>query len=154
MRVQLWSCNYAPEPMGIAPLSAAWAREMVDRGHEVDVVAAHPHCPQPDWGTKLLPYRDVHKGVPVTRLTLIIGRKRKSQRLVQELSYMAAQTAPLPFLGTPDLLVSVTPSFPALLPGLMNSRFRRIPWILWVQDILPDGAATTGYVERGGITYR
>jgi len=154
MRVQLWSCNYAPEPMGIAPLSAAWAREMTDRGHEVEVVAAHPHYPQPDWGTKLLPYRDIHDGIPVTRLPLIIGRKRKSQRMVQELSYMASQTAALPFLGKPDALISVTPSFPALLPGLMKSRARKVPWILWVQDILPDGAATTGYVDQGGMTYR
>ena len=154
MRVQLWSCNYAPEPMGIAPLSAAWAREMADRGHEVDVVAAHPHYPQPDWGTKYLPYRDIHNGIPVTRLPLIIGRKRKSQRMVQELSYMAAQTAALPFLGKPDVLISVTPSFPALLPGLVKSRLRNVPWILWVQDILPDGAATTGYVDKESLTYR
>ena len=154
MRVQLWSCNYAPEPMGIAPLSAAWAREMADRGHDVDVVTAHPHYPQPDWGRRLLPYRETRDGLRVTRLPLIIGRKQKAQRLIQELSFLASQTAALPFLGRPDVLVSVTPSFPALLPGLIDSRLRRIPWILWVQDILPDGAATTGYVEHGGFTYR
>lgn len=154
MRIQLWSCYYDPEPMGIAPLSAIWAKAMASRGHEVDVVAAHPHYPQPDWGSKLLPYREVRDGIPVTRLPLTIGRKRKSQRLIQELSFMAGQAVATPFLGTPDVLISVTPSFPALLPGLVNTRLRRIPWILWVQDILPDGAATTGYVERGGIAYR
>jgi colanic acid biosynthesis glycosyl transferase WcaI len=67
---------------------------------------------------------------------------------------MASQTAALPFLGKPDVVVSVTPSFPALLPGLMNTRARRVPWLLWVQDILPDGAATTGYLENDGIGYR
>ncbi|MBK5232218.1 MAG: glycosyltransferase family 4 protein [Thermoleophilia bacterium] len=139
--------------MGIAPLSAIWAREMARRGHEVDVVAAHPHYPQPEWGSRVMPYREVRDGIPVTRLPLIIGRKRKSQRLVQELSFMAAQAAAAPFLGSPDVLISVTPSFPALLPGMINTRLRRVPWVLWVQDILPDGAATTGYVEEGGIAY-
>ncbi len=154
MHIQLWSCNYDPEPMGIAPLSAIWAKAMADRGHEVEVVAAHPHYPQPDWDSKLLPYREVRNGIPVTRLPLIIGRKRRSQRMIQEMSFMASQTAAIPWLGSADVLVSVTPSFPALLPGLMNSRLRRTPWILWVQDILPDGAATTGYVDEGGTVYR
>ena len=36
----------------------------------------------------------------------------------------------------------------------MSTRLTGVPWILWVQDILPDGAATTGYVDQGGITYR
>ncbi len=154
MRIQLWSCNYEPEPMGIAPLSAIWAKTMAARGHEVEVVAAHPHYPQPDWGKRLLPYREMRDGIRVIRLPLIIGRKLKAQRLVQETSFMAAQTGALPFLGRPDLVVSVTPSFPALLPGLINSRAKRIPWLLWVQDILPDGAATTGYLENDGLAYR
>ena len=154
MRIHLWSCNYDPEPMGLAPLSAIWARTMSGRGHEVEVVAAHPHYPRPEWGTKLTPYREYRDGIRVTRLPLVIGRKRKSQRLVQELSFMSTQAAAAPFLGTPDVVISVTPSFPALLPGLVNTRLRRTPWILWVQDILPDGAATTGYVEKSGIAYR
>lgn len=154
MKIQLWSCNYDPEPMGIAPLSAIWARTMVARGFDVEVVAAHPHYPQPDWGKKALPYREVRDGITVTRLPLVIGRKLKAQRLIQEASFMASQTAALPFLGKPDAVVSVTPSFPALLPGLVNTRTRRIPWLLWVQDILPDGAATTGYLENDGIGYR
>ena len=154
MRIQLWSCNYDPEPMGIAPLSAVWAKTMLKRGHDVEVVAAHPHYPEPQWGSKLLPYREIRDGIPVTRLPLIIGRKLKSQRLIQEMSFMAAQMAASPFLGKPDVLISVTPSFPALLPGVISSRARKVPWILWIQDILPDGAATTGYVEQDGITYR
>ena len=154
MRIQLWSCNYDPEPMGIAPLSAIWARTLMGRGYEVDVVAAHPHYPQPDWGKRLLPYREVRDGVKVTRLPLVIGRKEKAQRFIQESSYMAAQTMAVPFLGRPDVLVSVTPSFPALLPGIINSKAKRLPWILWIQDILPDGAATTGYVNQDGMTWR
>lgn len=154
MRIQLWSCNYDPEPMGIAPLSAIWARTMMERGHEVEVVAAHPHYPQPDWGRKILPRREVRDGITVIRLPLVIGRKLKSQRMIQETSFMVSQTIALPFLGRPDVVVSVTPSFPALLPGLVNSRIKRIPWLLWVQDILPDGAATTGYLETDGLVYR
>ena len=154
MRIQLWTRHYAPEPTGNAPLAEIWAKEMVRRGHEVEVVAAHPHYPQPDWGKRTMPYREVRDGIPVTRLPLFIGRRLKSERFIQEMSFTAGQAAAAPFLGTPDVLVSITPSFTALLPGLVNSKLRRIPWILWVQDILPDGAATTGYVDRSGFLYR
>lgn len=154
LKIQIWSIYYTPELMGIAPLSAALARTLAFRGHQVEVVAAHSHYPEPQWGSRKLPYREVVDGVPVTRLPLVIGRDNKAQRILQEVSFMTSQAIASPFLGTPDVLVSVTPSFPALLPGLVNSRLRRIPWVLWVQDILPDGAATTGYVDKSGPVYR
>jgi len=154
MKIQLWSCQYDPEPLGIGPISTLWAQEMKRLGHEIEVVAAHPHYPSPEWGSRLVPYREIRDGVPVTRLPLKVGRKTKRQRLIQELSYLAALTVSSPFLGTPDALVAVSPSFPALLPAILDTRVRRIPWILWLQDILPDGAASTGYFEDEDRTYR
>lgn len=154
MRIQLWSYNYDPEPMGIGPVSTVWARAMSARGHEVEVVAAHPHYPEPAWGRRYLPYREIRDGIPLTRLPIAVGRDGKFQRIAQELSYMTAQAIASPFLGTPDVLISVSPSFPALLPAIFNQRMRRIPWVLWLQDILPDGAATTGYLGDEGSVYR
>ncbi len=151
MRIQLWSYNYDPEPSGIAPLSGIWARAMRDRGHEVLVVAAHPHYPKPIWGSRTKPYRERREDVPVLRLPLWIGRETARDRLRQEVSYMASLGAVAPLLPTPDAVVAVTPSFPGLLPAMVNARLRGIPWIMWLQDILPEGAATTGLVEPGLI---
>lgn len=151
MRIQLWSYNYDPEPSGIAPLSRAWAEAMVERGHHVDVVAAHPHYPEPRWGTRLRPYREIRNGVPVLRLPIWIGRGSPLERIRQELSFTAAQTAALPALGKPDVLVVVSPCFPALAPAMLNARARRVPWVLWLQDLLPDGAAATGEVKAGPV---
>ena len=148
LRVQLWSYNYDPEPMGIGPVSTVWAHELAALGHEVEVVAAHPHYPEPKWGRSRRPYREVRDGIPVLRLPLSIGRASTAQRYRQELSFMASQTAATPFLGRPDVLVSASPSFPALLPAIVNSRARRVPWVLWLHDILPDGAAATGLVDE------
>ncbi len=36
---------------------------------------------------------------------------------------------------------------------MLTARLRRTPWVIWLQDILPDGAASTGYVERSGSIY-
>ena len=151
LRLQLWSCYYDPEPMGIGPVSAIWARGLRDRGHHVEVVAAHPHYPNAAWGKRVLPYREELDGIPVLRLPLWIGRRSATQRIRQELSLAAAHAAALPALARPDVLVSVSPSFPALLPGMVNARLRRLPWVLWLHDLLPDGASATGLLEEGAL---
>jgi colanic acid biosynthesis glycosyl transferase WcaI len=151
MRLQLWSYNYAPEVTGIAPVSDVWAKAMSARGHDVEVVAAFPHYPEPIWDHPRRPYREVRNGIPVTRLPLWAGRGSTAQRIRQELTFAAAQTAAIPALRRPDVLIAVSPSFPALLPAMINARLRRIPWILWLHDILPDGAAATGLVDDGAV---
>ena len=151
LRVQLWSYNYAPEPTGIGPVSAAWARALAERGHEVEVVAAHPHYPAPLWGRRLRPYRETRDGVPVLRLPLWVGRRTLGQRLLQESTFTAVEALASPLLRTPDVLVAVSPSFPALAPAMVNARLRKLPWVLWLQDILPDGAAQTGLLEPGAL---
>jgi putative colanic acid biosynthesis glycosyltransferase WcaI len=151
LRVQLWSYNFDPEPTGIGPVSTVWARAMRERGHNVEVIAAHPHYPTAQWGTSIRPYREVRGGIPVLRLPLWVGRRSAAERVRQEASFMASQFAALPVLRRPDVLVSVSPSFPALLPALVNARTRGVPWVLWLHDILPDGASATGLIESGPI---
>ncbi|MHB8656577.1 MAG: glycosyltransferase family 4 protein [Solirubrobacteraceae bacterium] len=154
LRIQLWSYNFDPEPTGIGIVSTVWARGLRDRGHEIEVVSAHPHYPEPSWGTRRLPYREVRDGIPVLRLPLWIGRTSVAERYRQELTFMAAQSAATPFLGRPDVMVSASPSFPALLPAVANVRVRRIPWVLWLHDLLPDGATATGLVDDRGAVIR
>jgi colanic acid biosynthesis glycosyl transferase WcaI len=154
MKIQLWSYNFDPEPTGIGIVSTVWARGLRDRGHRVEVVAAHPHYPEPRWGTRVLPYREVRDGIDVLRLPLWIGRASAAERYRQELTFLAAQSAATPFLSRPDVLVSVSPSFPALLPAVANIRARRIPWVLWLHDLLPDGATATGLVDEGGLVIK
>jgi colanic acid biosynthesis glycosyl transferase WcaI len=149
LNVQLWSYNYDPEPTGIGPVSTVLAEGLRDRGHSVEVVAAHPHYPEPRWGHRTVPYREVRNGIPVLRLPLWVGRATTAERYRQELSYMTSKFAALPALGRPDIIVSASPSFPALLPGIVKARLRRVPWVLWLHDILPDGATATGLVEPG-----
>jgi colanic acid biosynthesis glycosyl transferase WcaI len=151
LRIQLWSYNYAPEPAGIAPVSRTLAEGLLDRGHDVSVVAAHPHYPQPKWGSRWVPYRETRGGIPVIRLPLWIGRETTAARMRQELSFTVALSAALPFLGRPDVVLAASPSFPALLPAVAFARMRRIPLIPWLHDVLPEGAVVTGHVKPGPV---
>jgi colanic acid biosynthesis glycosyl transferase WcaI len=149
LRVQLWSYNYAPEPTGIGPLSTVWAHALRDRGHQVEVVAAHPHYPEPIWGRPWAPRREMRDGIPVLRLPLWAGRGSTKARVRQELTFVAALSAASPMLGRPDVIVAVSPSFPALSVAMASARARGIPWVMWLQDILPDGATATGLIDDG-----
>ncbi len=149
MRVQLWSYNYSPELTGIAPVSTTLAEGLLELGHDVTVVAAHPHYPEPVWGTRKWPYRERRNGVSVIRLPLWAGRESAGARMRQEASFLATQSLATPFLGRPDIFISASPSFPALLPAAVRARVGRIPWIAWLHDVLPDGAVATGLLEEG-----
>jgi len=46
MRILIYSYNYHPEPIGIAPLMTELAEGLVQRGHEVRVVTGMPNYPQ------------------------------------------------------------------------------------------------------------
>jgi colanic acid biosynthesis glycosyl transferase WcaI len=151
MRIQLWSYNYDPEPIGIAPVSSVFARAMQERGHTVEVVAAHPHYPEARWGQRLRPYREVRDGVRVVRLPLWIGRASGVKRVRQEASFAAVMSLAAPLIGRADVIVAVSPCFPALAPAMATARARRTPWVLWLQDILPDGAVSSGILDDGAL---
>ncbi|MEJ7788638.1 MAG: glycosyltransferase family 4 protein [Thermoleophilaceae bacterium] len=144
MRIQLWSYNYDPEPQGIAPLSTMLAKALRDRGHVVQVVAAHPHYPDPVWGRRLRPYRERRDGIEILRVPLWAGRDSGLERLRQELTFTMAQSLVTPLLPVADVLVATSPSLPALAPAMAMARARRMPWVMWLQDIVTDAAATTG----------
>jgi putative colanic acid biosynthesis glycosyltransferase WcaI len=133
----------------MGPIAARWAEAMCARGHRVEVVTAHPHYPGPLWGRRSRPYRETRNGIPVLRLPLVIGHRTTAARITEEATYAAsaALTAALP--STPDVAVAVSPSFLGLFPVLASARLRRFPWVLWLEDILPDAAATTGLMREG-----
>ena len=81
LRIDLWTWQYEPEPTGIGPVAASWARSMKDHGHDVRVVTAHPHYPTPQWGRSWTPYYEQRDGIPVLRLPLWIGRQSALARM-------------------------------------------------------------------------
>jgi len=130
-------------------MAARWAEAMCARGHRVEVVTAHPHYPGPLWGRRLRPYRETRNGIPVLRLPLVIGHHTTAARILEEASYAASAAAAAALRSAPDVAVAVSPSFLGVFPVLASARLRRFPWILWLEDILPDAAATTGLMREG-----
>jgi colanic acid biosynthesis glycosyl transferase WcaI len=50
-------------------------------------------------------------------------------------------------------MIAVTPSFPALAAAMAFGRARVMPWVMWVQDLVTDGATTTGALSDGPLMH-
>jgi colanic acid biosynthesis glycosyl transferase WcaI len=132
----------------MGPISAVWALAMRERGHVVDVITAHPHYPPDVWRQRFLPRRDQRERLTITRLPLWGGHRTTGQRVREEVTYALSAAVAMPTFRTPDAIVSVSPSFAALAPMLVNARLRGVPLVLWLQDILPDAAVATGLLRN------
>jgi colanic acid biosynthesis glycosyl transferase WcaI len=67
---------------------------------------------------------------------------------MEEVTYALSAAAYSPFLASSDVAVAVSPSFLGAWAVATRARLRRLPWVLWLQDIIPDAAATTGLVAQ------
>jgi colanic acid biosynthesis glycosyl transferase WcaI len=131
----------------MGPIAALWAEEMRRRQHDVSVITAFPHYP-PIFQQRWRPYRERRNGVPVLRLPLLTGHETTARRVFEEVSYTACAAIAASAAPRPDAAVVVSPSFLALQPVLRLMQARRVPTLLWLQDILPDAAATTGLLRN------
>lgn len=130
----------------MGPIATLWARLMTERGHDVSVVTAYPHYPRAFWGQRVRPRWERRDGIHVLRLPLWIGHHSARARIREEATYACSVTGALAVLPSPDVYVVVSPAFAALAPVSLAAAVRRRPWVLWLQDILPEAAMTTGLV--------
>ena len=152
MRILIYSYNYYPEPIGIAPLMTELAEGMVKRGHEVRVVTAMPWYPEgeihPDYRGKLFQTEEIN-GVKVQRCYIWTRRKRSViNRAAFELSFVFLSLFQA-FRGwRPDIIFLTVPGLPVSVSAAIASFIYRSPIILNLQDILPDAAVHVGLIKN------
>lgn len=129
---------------------------LVSRGVEVTVLTGKPNYPDGKifrgyqaYGTKT----ELHNGVIVHRLPIVARGQRSKVKLA--LNYMSFILAGLLFgwhmvrRHDYDLVFVYAPS-PLLqaLPAIWLARHRRVPLIVWVQDLWPESLSATGYIKN------
>ncbi|MEH2348712.1 MAG: glycosyltransferase family 4 protein [Nostoc sp.] len=152
MHILIYSYNYYPEPIGIAPLMTELAEGLVKRGHEVRVITGMPNYPQREIydGYRDQWYVTEHKnGVTIQRSYLRIKSKPNLvDRLLLELSFIFT-SLPQAFKGKrPDVIILTVPPLLGILPATILSWFYNCPLVLNVQDILPEAAVRIGLLKN------
>lgn len=153
MRILIYSYNYHPEPIGIAPLITELAEGLVKRGHEVRVVTAMPNYPErtiyPEYRRRLYA-TEVRNGVLIQRCFVAIRPKPGLiSRLMLESSFVTLSFFHALRGWRPDVILATSPSLPACLPVALLKTLYRCPSVLNLQDILPEAAVQTGLITNG-----
>ncbi|MBD2522926.1 glycosyltransferase family 4 protein [Nostoc sp. FACHB-133] len=152
MHILIYSYNYHPEPIGIAPLMTELAEGLVNRGHEVRVITGMPNYPQREIydGYRGQWYITEQKnGVTIQRSYIRIKSKPNLlDRLLLELSFIFT-SLPQAFRGErPDVMILTVPPLLGILPATIFGWLYNCPIVLNVQDILPEAAVRIGLLKN------
>ncbi|MEH2269511.1 MAG: glycosyltransferase family 4 protein [Nostoc sp.] len=152
MRILIYSYNYYPEPIGIAPLMTELAEGLVKRGHEVRVVTAMPNYPErqiyQEYRGKW--YLNEYKnGVQIQRSYVWIRpQPNLLDRVLLDASFVVTSFVPALIGWRPDVILSTSPSLPSCVPVALLGWLRACPVILNLQDILPEAAVHVGLLKN------
>ena len=152
MRILIYSYNYYPEPIGIAPLMTELAEGMVKRGHEVRVLTAMPWYPEgeihPKYQGKFFLTEKI-RGVTVQRSYIWTSKERNLRnRIGFEFSFMFFSLIQALKGWRPDVILLTVPGLPVCIPAALLGGIYGSPVILNLQDILPDAAVHVGLISN------
>ncbi|RCJ36728.1 glycosyltransferase WbuB [Nostoc punctiforme NIES-2108] len=152
MHILIYSYNYHPEPIGIAPLMTELAEGLVKRGHKVRVITGMPNYPQREIydGYQNKWYLTEQKnGVTIARSYVRIKSKPNLvDRLLLELSFVFTSLPQALKGGRPDVIILTVPPLLGTLPATTLGWLYNCPVILNVQDILPEAAVRIGLLKN------
>lgn len=152
MRILIYSYNYFPEPIGIAPLVTELAEGLVKRGHQVRVVTGMPNYPQRQiyegYRGKLY-LTELTNGVAVQRSYVWVRPKPTLlDRILLELSFVCTSFIHALRGERPDVIFITIPPLPVAVPAALLAWIHRTPVVLNLQDILPDAAVHVGLIKN------
>ncbi|MGK7887478.1 MAG: glycosyltransferase family 4 protein [Crocosphaera sp.] len=152
MRILIYSYNYHPEPIGIAPLMTELAEGLVKKGHDVRVITAMPWYPNseiaPEYEGKLYLTENIN-GVRIQRSFVWISRERSfKNRALFEISFVILSFFQALNGSRPDVIFLTIPGLPVCVPAAILSWLYRTPIVLNLQDILPDAAVHVGLIRN------
>lgn len=152
MRILIYSYNYHPEPIGIAPLMTELAEGLVRRGHQVRVVTAMPNYPErriyPEYRGQLYTTEE-RNGVTIQRCWVgIRPNPGLVTRVLLDGSFILLSFFQALRGWRPDVILQTSPSLPASVPVALLKQLYRCPTVLNLQDILPEAAVQTGLLSN------
>ena len=151
MNILIIAPYYTPDLGPSAPLFSMLSKALLQRGHQVTVVAMVPHYPS---GQVLPAYRGkwiqktVEQGVKVVRIGIpSIDRKKLSKRLVQFAYYQIGATL-ASFNQKFDAAIITAPFVTSLLPFIRHGIMRHKPIIMSIHDVYPDVGIKLGVFKH------
>lgn len=152
MRILIYSYNYYPEPIGIAPLMTELAEGLVKRGHQVRVVTAMPNYPERriyDGYRGKWYLSEVKNGVQIQRSYVWIRpQPNLLDRILLDASFVITSFLPILMGWRADVILSTSPPLASCIPTAFVGWLHNCPVVLNLQDILPEAAVHLGLLKN------
>jgi glycosyltransferase involved in cell wall biosynthesis len=152
VRVLILSQYYDPEPV---PKAGELARELRDRGHEVEVITGFPNYPAGELyeGFRLrLMQRATMDGIKVRRMYEYPYHGTSAiKRLINYWSFVLSAPLGSLFAKRADVMYVWHPPLTIGVAAWLISRLRGIPFVYDVQDIWPETAVLSGMLRDGFV---
>lgn len=151
MKILIVSQYFWPENFRINELVTSLHEEKI----EVEVLTGKPNYPEGVIysGYKLWNYKiEKFNEVPVHRIPVFPRGKNKKELIINYISFVFFSTLFAPWIFRKkkiDLIFVFAPS-PIIqaIPAIFLKRIKKIPLLLWVQDLWPESVTATGYISN------
>ncbi len=143
MRILAVNQFYAPDHAATSQLLTELCEDLVAQGDEVTVIASRGRY----LGGEKLPAAETIRGVRVVRpWATSFGKAKLAGRLTDYLTFWGTAVARAAAEARPDVLLAVTAP-PMIASGaLAVALARRVPLVMWAQDVYPDIAVAFGMI--------
>ncbi|MGR3062240.1 glycosyltransferase family 4 protein [Vibrio vulnificus] len=150
MKILLLTQWFDPEPTFKGLL---FAQALRDEGHEVEVLTGFPNYPGGKVydGYKILPYqKEILDGIVVHRVPLYPSHDSSALKRIFNYVSFAVTSSILGLIKTRniDVIYSYHPPLTTSLSALLLSFFKRVPFVVDIQDLWPDTLAATGMIKN------
>ena len=156
MKILIHGINYSPEIIGIGKYTSEMAEWLINRGHEVRVVAAPPYYPAwrlgdgySGWSYK----KESSGGATIFRCPLWIPNNVNGLSRVLHLSSFTLTSLPillLQYFWQPHVVINIAPAFISSFHSLVGSLLFKAKSWLHVQDFELDAAFKLGILKMSG----
>ena len=152
MKFLLLNQAFYPDVVATAQVLTDAALALVQRGHEVTVIASRRAY---DDATHRFAAREVWQGIQIIRIgTTAFGKGAKWRRAADFASFIVLCGLRLLTVRRPEVVVALTT--PPLISFIcaVYARLRRARFVYWVMDLNPDEAIAAGWLREGTLAAR
>jgi len=152
MKILLVKQLFNPEPTA---KSLDFAKELIRRGHEVEVLTGFPSYPLGkiyEGYRQSLFKREMMEGVSLIRVPIYPDHSSSGiKRFMHYFSYAISAT----FIGLflvrkPDVCFVYQGAIPAAIPAIILKKLRGVPFLYDINDLWPETVAASGMLQKKG----
>src|ERR1017187_4854027 len=152
MRFLLLNQTFYPDVMATGQYLTEVALRLVERGHQVTVVASRRAYDQPE---TRFPKTETWRGIRIHRIaSTSFGKGARWRRAADFASFLALCAWRVALLPRHDVVVALTTPPLISFIGAWLARFWRASFFYWVMDFNPDEAIAAGWLRSGSLSAR